>query len=145
MARDHSAFIKAFFLASDNGSDHAAYVENFTADATLKMGLKTAVGSEQIRALREGMWAAVTSRHHVVTTTYPAAPGAEEDAIMMFGSVHYTLTNGRSLTTEWSSRMVFDRSGEKLKFYQVYLDASPMIVALGKRIEADESGNVKVV
>jgi hypothetical protein len=91
------------------------------------------------------MWAAVTSRHHVVTATYPASDASGEDAVMMFGTVDYTLTNGRSLTTEWSSRMVFDESGEKLKFYQVYLDASPMIVAFGKRIEADESGNVKVV
>jgi hypothetical protein len=47
MTRDHSAFIKAFFLASDNGTDHAGYVENFTDDATLKMGLKTAVGKDR--------------------------------------------------------------------------------------------------
>jgi hypothetical protein len=47
MARDHSAFIEAFFLASDNGADHAGYVENFAADATLKMGLKTAVGGDR--------------------------------------------------------------------------------------------------
>lgn len=91
------------------------------------------------------MWAAVSSRHHVVTALYPSVAGADEDAVMMFGHVDYTLKSGRSLTTEWSSRMVFDESGEKLQFYQVYLDASPMIVALGKRIEADEAGNVRVV
>lgn len=91
------------------------------------------------------MWAAVSSRRHVVTALYPSAAGADEDAVMMFGHVDYTLKTGRSLTTEWASRMVFDESGEKLKFYQVYLDASPMIVALGKRIEADEAGDVRVV
>jgi hypothetical protein len=99
----------------------------------------------EIRALREGMWAAVSSRHHVVAAAYPAASDCGEDAVMMFGHVDYTLKNGRSLTTEWSSRMVFDESGEKMKFYQVWLDASPMIVAMGKRIEADESGNVTIV
>jgi hypothetical protein len=41
--------------------------------------------------------------------------------------------------------MVFDESWEKMKFYQVWLDASPMIVAMGRRIEADESGNVTIV
>jgi hypothetical protein len=47
MPRDHAFFIKSFFLTSDNPTDHAGYVENFTADATLKMGLRTAVGKDR--------------------------------------------------------------------------------------------------
>ena len=89
------------------------------------------------------MWAAVSSRHHVVAGVYPSA-GAE-DEVMLYGHVDYTLKNGRDLTTEWSARMVFDAAGEKMQFYQVWLDASPMIVAMGKKIQADEAGNVQVV
>lgn len=47
MPRDHASFIKSFFLTSDNPTDHAGYVENFTTDATLKMGLRTAVGKDR--------------------------------------------------------------------------------------------------
>ncbi|KAI5816934.1 hypothetical protein BZA77DRAFT_45873 [Pyronema omphalodes] len=144
--RDHTAFIKQFFATSDSPTAHAEYVENFTQDATLKMGLRTAVGKEQIRIVREGMWAAVSSRHHVVAQTYPSSSSSsEEDSVMMFGHVDYTLKNGKSLTTEWASRMVFDETEEKLRFYQVWLDASPMIVAMGKRIQAGENGEMVIV
>ncbi|KAI5792826.1 hypothetical protein FPQ18DRAFT_408583 [Pyronema domesticum] len=142
--RDHATFIKQFFATSDTPTAHAEYVENFTQDATLKMGLRTAEGKEQIRTVREGMWAAVSSRHHVVTQTYPSS-SSEEDAVMMFGYVDYTLKNGKSLSTEWASRMVFDESGEKMKFYQVWLDASPMIVAMGKKIQAGAQGGMEIV
>jgi hypothetical protein len=45
--RDHAAFIKQFFATSDTPTAHAEYVENFTQDATLKMGLRTAEGKER--------------------------------------------------------------------------------------------------
>lgn len=89
------------------------------------------------------MWAAVSARHHVVSGVYAAVDGKDE--VMLFGHVDYSLKNGRDLATEWSARMVFDGTGEKLALYQVWLDASPMIVALGKRIEADEAGAMRVV
>lgn len=65
---------------------------------------------------------------------------------MLFGTVDYELKNGKKLSSDWAGRMVFDEAGEKMKFYQVWLDASPVVVALGKTIVADESGiNIKVV
>lgn len=60
MPSDHSAFIKAFFLTSDNGTDHAGYVANFTDNATLKMGLKTAEGSA-------GRWISAGNVHTALT------------------------------------------------------------------------------
>jgi len=51
MPGDHAAFVKSFFLASDNPTDHVGYAENFTADAILKMGLKTAVGKDRKASL----------------------------------------------------------------------------------------------
>lgn len=89
------------------------------------------------------MWAAVATRHHVVTKVYPSDT---EDELMLFGTVDYELKNGKKLSSDWAGRMVFDEAGEKMKFYQVWLDASPVVVALGKTIVADESGiNIKVV
>ncbi|KAF8540336.1 hypothetical protein BDD12DRAFT_804582 [Trichophaea hybrida] len=144
MPHDYASFIKSFFLTSDNPVDHAGYVENFTADATLKVGLRTAVGKDRKATFTKiSIWAVlmVLSAHLEIRALRESE--SEEDSVMMFGHVDYTLKNGRSLTTEWSSRMVFDESREKMKFYQVWLDASPMIVAMGRRIEADESGNMQ--
>ncbi|KAI5780856.1 hypothetical protein EDC01DRAFT_667467 [Geopyxis carbonaria] len=90
------------------------------------------------------MWAAVATRHHVVSAVYPSAD--DKDELMLHGTVDYTLKTGRALRSEWAARMVFAPGDEeRMQFYQVYLDASPMVVAMGKRIEADEEGNVRIV
>jgi hypothetical protein len=91
------------------------------------------------------MWAAISKRHHVVTKVYPSTSDSE-DELMLFGTVDYELKNGKKLSSDWAGRMVFEGTGEKMKFYQVWLDASPVVVATGKRIEADESGvNIKII
>lgn len=96
--------------------------------------------------MRHAIWANVSSRVHVVSKVFPSTSAEDKHELMLFGTVDYGLKNGKELRTEWAGRMVFDeKDTEKMRFYQVYLDASPGIVAAGKRIVCDESGvGVKV-
>jgi hypothetical protein len=61
---------------------------------------------------------------------------------MLFGTVEYGLKNGRRLKSEWAGRMRLIEG--KISFYQVYLDASPLLVAQGKTIRGDENGELRV-
>jgi ketosteroid isomerase-like protein len=80
----------------------------------------------------------VASRHHVVIDIYP-----KSDAdLMLFGTVEYGLKNGRHLESEWAARMTLTEG--KISFYQVYLDASPLLVAQGKTIRGDENGELRI-
>lgn len=92
--------------------------------------------------MREAIWAAVATRHHAVGKVYPGGPAGE---LMLFGTVDYGLKNGKQLQTDWAGRMVFDpQNTEKMKFYQVYLDATPGVIAQGKSIVPGENGEVTI-
>jgi hypothetical protein len=116
-------FLSSFYETSDTESQHDAYVEYFTRDATLHMGPKRAVGTEEIRQLRLGLWTHVASRKH---TTVKVFFGGEHE-VMLYGIVRYVLRQGDGGEVEvpWAGRVVFDgvKEGQELrmKFYQVYL------------------------
>jgi hypothetical protein len=93
----------------------------------------------EILKFRQATWAAVASRHHLVTDTYPKS----ENDLMLMGTVEYGLKNGRSLKCEWAGRMYFTDEG-KISFYQVYLDSSPLLVAQGKTIRGDDNGDIQI-
>jgi len=61
---------------------------------------------------------------------------------MLMGTVQYELKNGKSLKSEWAGRMYLVDG--KISFYQVYLDASPLLIAQGKTIRGDENGELIV-
>lgn len=64
---------------------------------------------------------------------------------MLFGTVDYGLKIGKELRSEWAARMVFDpKDTEKMKFYQVYLDSSPGVIAQGKSIVPGENGEMVI-
>jgi len=92
----------------------------------------------EILKFRDGTWAAVKSRHHVLTDTYPKS----HNDLMLMGTVAYELKNGRKLKSEWAGRMYLVDG--KISFYQVYLDASPLLVAQGKTIKGDENGGLVI-
>lgn len=89
--------------------------------------------------MRHAMWANVATRVHVVDRVFPSTSAESKNELMLFGSVEYGLKNGKVIKTEWAGRMVFDEvEKERMRFYQVYLDASPGIVAAGMRIVKGE-------
>ncbi|KAL2871100.1 uncharacterized protein BJX67DRAFT_377703 [Aspergillus lucknowensis] len=116
------SFMESFYSTSDTESKHDAYVEYFTPDATLIMGPKTAKGTEEIRALRHGLWTHVASRKHTPVRIYFGA----ENELMLYGVVRYVLREdgGTEVEVPWAGRVVFEAEGERLrmKLYQVYLD-----------------------
>lgn len=71
--------------------------------------------------MRRGMWEKVAKRSHKPQQIY--AFGSGSDDVMLFGTVDYTLKDGRGTTVEWSARAKFTLDGGNLKldFYQVYL------------------------
>ncbi|KAL3461510.1 hypothetical protein BJX64DRAFT_289304 [Aspergillus heterothallicus] len=118
------SFLSSFYQTSDTEAQHDAYVDYFTPDATLHMGPKTAVGAEEIRKLRLGLWTHVASRKHTPVKVFFGG----EDEVMLYGIVRYVLRqgDGGEIEVPWAGRVVFDgfrEGGElKMKFYQVYLD-----------------------
>lgn len=115
------SFLESFYRTSDDESQHDAYVDSFTKDATLIMGPKTAKGSDEIRTLRHGLWTHVASRKHTPTKIFFGG----DDELMLYGTVKYTLRANPEGQVEvpWAGRVVFGEEG-KMKFYQVYLDPS---------------------
>ncbi|KAL2848108.1 hypothetical protein BJY01DRAFT_163053 [Aspergillus pseudoustus] len=117
------SFLSSFYQTSDTESQHNAYVDYFTPDATLHMGPKTAVGTEEIRELRLGLWTHVVSRKHTPVKVFFGG----EDEVMLYGIVRYVLRQGDGGEVEvpWAGRVIFDGVKEeeelRMKFYQVYL------------------------
>lgn len=68
------------------------------------------------------MWEKVAKRSHVPKQLFGLGKGSEEE-VMLYGTVDYTLKDGRGTTVDWSARAHFVKEGEELKmdFYQVYL------------------------
>ncbi|KAL4941461.1 hypothetical protein BDV06DRAFT_179840 [Aspergillus oleicola] len=117
------SFMENFYSISDDESQHSAYVDSFTDDATLIMGPKTAKGKDEILSLRHSLWTHVASRKHMPKKIFF---GGEEE-LMLFGTVRYVLRkdveSGTETEVEWAGRVVFGEGG-RLRFYQVYLDPS---------------------
>lgn len=127
---DIDLFLKAFYKASDvkpPASNADPYLSFFTPNATLVMGSATILGHEGITRMRQGMWTAVTTRHHVVNDVARLS----DNELLLTGTVDYGLLNGKSLRTEWAGKAVFEDSlFTRMSFYQVYLDSAPMAKAL---------------
>lgn len=50
---------------------------------------------------------------------------------MIYGRVDYGLKNGKSLTVDWAAHATFEDKGKlQMKFYQVYLDMTPVVQAV---------------
>ncbi|KAF1968234.1 hypothetical protein BU23DRAFT_558651 [Bimuria novae-zelandiae CBS 107.79] len=115
-------FFEDFYAISDSPEAHDEYVDCFTKDATLIMASKKAQGSEEIFALRKGLWEKVAARAHNPTKIFPFGPDSNE--VMLHGTVHYRLKAGDESDVDWAARARLVKEGEKVKmeFYQVYLD-----------------------
>ncbi|KAJ4324642.1 hypothetical protein N0V94_001212 [Neodidymelliopsis sp. IMI 364377] len=116
------SFFEEFYATSDTADAHEKYVENFTKDATLVMASKKAHGSDEILALRKGMWEKVASRKHKAIKIFPFGPNSDE--VMLYGTVQYGLKAGGESGLEWAARahLVKENGRVKMDFYQVYLD-----------------------
>ncbi|KAK9449448.1 uncharacterized protein V1518DRAFT_433027 [Limtongia smithiae] len=131
------AFLTKFYQISDTPTANAEYVDQFTDDATLIMGLKTAIGDKNIRTLRESMWGAIVGRHHVLTQVFPfqtVEQASELGQYALTGTVEFTLKNEKKVSVSWGAKMDLLRGKEgeqpKIKFYQVYVDSTPVVQAL---------------
>jgi len=119
-------FFEDFYKTSDTPDAHEKYANSFTKDATLVMVSKKGVGRDEILEIRKGMWAAVSSRLHSPLKIFPF--GKASDEVMLFGTVAFTLKDGRKSNVEWAARAKLVKEGEewKMGFYQVYLDSAAM-------------------
>ncbi|KAI1659560.1 hypothetical protein F4813DRAFT_336873 [Daldinia decipiens] len=129
-------FISQFYAISDDRSRNEDWVKSFLPDATIIIGDKMAVGTENIRHLRKGMWEGVQARKHRPLAVYPAVfypetayDEGEKPAIqyMIEGTL---ISTGEKLETReitWAARAILkEEQGElKYKLYQVYLHKKP--------------------
>jgi len=91
----------------------------------LIMGSKQVAGSEDILALRHGLWTGpVKTRRHRLEKIFPF--GSDSREVMVYGTVDYGLTNGRHVTVDWAGRAVMTEyeGALRMAFYQVYLDSA---------------------
>lgn len=129
-------FIIDFFVISDTkppaiGEGGDPYVTAFTEDAIIKIGKVKQEGAANIAFVRQGMWSKIVSRFHIVNKVFVHS----ESDLFLEGTVKYGLVNGKDVTVEWAGHMVFEEEKLKeglhlLKFYQVYVDPSPVAAAL---------------
>jgi len=119
-------YFEEFYKTSDTPDAHEKYADSFTKDATFVMASKKVVGRDEILPVRKGMWIAVASRLHSPAKIFPFGPNSNE--FMLFGTVAYTLKDGRKVEVEWAGRAkLVDESGSwKMSFYQIYLDTAAM-------------------
>lgn len=73
------------------------------------------------------MWEKVASRHHKPLKVFPY--GSKSNEVMLFGTVHYGLKDGRKASVDWAARarLVKENDAVKMDFYQVYLVRAPTI------------------
>lgn len=123
-------FLIDFYKQSDckppsKGDD--PYLSYFTKSATVIMGSKEVNGEEEIAESRQNMWKNVTGRQHTVENVALV----KGETLLINGIVEYELANGNSVRTPWAARAIFeDGTFQKMKFYQVYLDPTPLMAAL---------------
>lgn len=114
-------FITSFYKASDTPpSTPDAYLEYFTTESPLIMGLTKVKGHEEITQLRKSMWEKVSTRNHVVENVAEIST----NDVLINGYVDYLLKDGNKATTEWAAHMKvvqLDNGIYKMEFYQVYL------------------------
>ncbi|PTB64280.1 hypothetical protein BBK36DRAFT_1161334 [Trichoderma citrinoviride] len=140
------AFISEFYRISDRPEDNERWVGQFTEDARVVIGPGKATGTEELRTMRQGMWAAVAERKHTIHKVFPGRFDDEEEEeglsaeegngnnkrceLMLYGDVAYRTKDGSSSTVPWAGHGVLEkvRDGEKgeeevWKFaeYRVYL------------------------
>ncbi|CAK1355341.1 hypothetical protein CB0940_00929 [Cercospora beticola] len=120
------SFFENFYAISDTPDGHERYADQFTNDGVLIMASNKVQGRDSIIKMRHGMWEKVAKRSHKPAQLY--AFGSGSDDIMLYGTVDYTLKDGRGTTVDWSARAHFSQVGGELKmdFYQVYLDTAAM-------------------
>jgi hypothetical protein len=118
----YKQFFESFYKISDTPDAHAQYVDQFTPDAKLIMASRQCDGSEEILALRKGMWEKVKSRKHTPTKIFPFGENANE--VMLFGIVEYEMKEGdKEVCVDWAARACLVEEGGtvQMRFYQVYL------------------------
>jgi hypothetical protein len=135
------AFFERFYKISDTPDGHENYADQFTPDGKLIMGLNEVNGrdgeqndpgdnamidgqtnkSTAIIKMRHAMWEKVAKRSHKPAQLYSFGAGSND--IMLFGTVDYTLKDGKGTTVDWAARAHFVGEGDDLKMdvYQVYL------------------------
>mmetsp|Transcript_6075 Transcript_6075/g.5999 ORF Transcript_6075/g.5999 Transcript_6075/m.5999 type:complete len:130 (-) Transcript_6075:68-457(-) len=114
------AFLEGFYKVSDTKPPVQGdeYVNYFTPEATLIMGANQAKGSDEIRQLRQNIWANVSKRHHVVHNV----AAVNDTDFLLNGDVDYVLNDGSSSTKSWGAYIEFESSAqEKMKYYRVYI------------------------
>lgn len=77
------------------------------------MGAARFVGHDEVRKMRIGMWAGVSTRKHTPRHVYVHG----DDELMLYGEVEYGLENGKIVVVEFGARMTFE--ADKLALYQV--------------------------
>ncbi|KAI1642590.1 hypothetical protein F4815DRAFT_461574 [Daldinia loculata] len=131
-------FISQFYAISDDRSRDEDWVKSFLPDATVIIGDKMAVGTENIRQMRKGMWEGVQTRKHKPLTVYPAtfypetAYNEGEKPVIQYMIEGTLVSIGEKLETReitWAARAILkEEQGElKYKLYQVYLHKKPDI------------------
>ncbi|KAF7552340.1 hypothetical protein G7Z17_g4376 [Cylindrodendrum hubeiense] len=121
------AYFRKFYEVSDTPGLTDKYVNMFTKDATFKLASKSSKGSQEITALREGMWTSVASRKHTLHKIFPFGNDATE--VMLYGSVDLGMRTGSTVEVDWAGRaqLVKESDGEyRMSFYQVFLDTGAM-------------------
>ncbi|KAF1353892.1 hypothetical protein BDV97DRAFT_291349 [Delphinella strobiligena] len=131
----YKQFFERFYQISDTPDAHEEYSKQFTSNADLTMASKKAKGTDEILAVRKGMWEKVASRKHQPLKIFPF--GSTSDEVMLYGNVNYVLKDGKQASVPWAARahLVKEGGAVKMDFYQVYLVSHISSIVIQKASE----------
>ncbi|KAI5859379.1 hypothetical protein GGS23DRAFT_324865 [Durotheca rogersii] len=122
-------FVRGFYAVSDDPARDGEWVAHFLPDAELIIGGATARSTQEIRELRQSMWAQVAARKHALGKLFPASfaapparagpgtdmltPDPEGAEFMLFGTVARDWRgSGRRDEVPWAARAVLREAHE---------------------------------
>ncbi|KAJ5519545.1 hypothetical protein N7453_001967 [Penicillium expansum] len=91
------------------------------------------VGAAEIKKSKLNAWGAITSRRHHIKRVFVADQDGRD--LMLIGEVDLGLKNGKSITNEYTARMLVDQDSvneghPRLALSFVWSDTSPVMAAL---------------
>ncbi|CRG86363.1 hypothetical protein PISL3812_03368 [Talaromyces islandicus] len=126
--------IAKFMDIGDTKSDEAGQrlgYEVFAPDGRIVVNKRSINGAAEIAATHKDQMASIKGRRHRVDKVYTCNEKADD--LLLIGSVERYLHDGRTLVTEWASRLVIENASceePRLKLFNAWSDFSEFLAAL---------------
>lgn len=138
---DKIAIVKTYYSKLDSGSaSDGLYEETFAEDVSARMGNNPTInGRENLVAFFKKLGGAIQGTIHTFENAYVV----NENLVILEGFVEYKLSSGAIVDKiPVCGHFEVDTDSKLIKNYKVFVNQTPLFVALGFDLTADDSGKV---